>query len=94
MFEPAAVLRKVVPTWRARKVGLPSPLLFLLLSVLGGRESSQSAMYSGNGMERPATSAGMWEGWRSGLGNVVETMPVFERARRRLAIRVEVNHEG
>lgn len=51
-------------------------------------------MYSGNGMERPATSAGMWEGWRSGLGNVVETMPVFERARRRLAIRVEVNHEG
>lgn len=89
-FEPAAVLRKVVEMWRARKVGSPLPPLL----TSAGRYSSQSAMYSGRLIGRPATEGGAWELPGSGSGKMVETVPVVDRARRRRAISVEVNQDG
>lgn len=57
MFDPAAVFRNVVPIRRARRVGFPSSSAPLS----EGSDPSQSAMYSINGTERPATSGGVRE---------------------------------
>lgn len=90
MFDPAAVLRKVVPTGRARRVGLPSPFR----PSEEGREASQSAMYSRSGIEVPATSDGVWAFGGPEVGKLVDAIPEVERASIRRAISVEVNHDG
>lgn len=83
-------MRKVVATLRARRVGFPSPSL----PESEGSSSSQSAMYSRRLIEWPATDAGVWPLGGSELGKMVEATPVDDRARRRRALRVDVNHDG
>lgn len=94
MLDPAAVLRKVVATCRARKVGLPSPLGDSEEVSLAGRWGSQSARYSVWVVEWPAREGGVCEFGGMGEGKMVEAVPVRERARRRRARRVEVNQDG
>lgn len=84
------MLRKVVATRRARIVG--SPLSEWVRSV--GRALSQSEMYSRSPMGKPATEVGVRAEGGMVSGKTVDMTPDGERARRRRAINVDVNHDG